>query len=65
MNIKQKPEVLGWGIHFIADTEIEALRIGYAYRNSPHGYKVESAPNIGKWCVTVWNETAKEMGCDV
>jgi hypothetical protein len=61
---KNKPEMLDWGFRFLVDTEIEALRIGYGYRNSPHGYKVEFAGGAQKYSVTIWNERAKAAGCD-
>lgn len=40
---KHTPETLVWGLRFLVSTEVEALRIGYAYRNNPYGYKIEYA----------------------
>lgn len=62
---KNQAQTLDWGIRFLVATEIEALRIGYGYKNSPHGYKIEHCPNVGQYSVTVWNDKAKAMGCDV
>jgi hypothetical protein len=54
-----------WGFSFMTITEIDALRIAYAYRNNPHGVKVEHCPAVDSFMVTVWNEKAKAMGIDV
>lgn len=62
---EHKAEKLAWGFRFLVETEMEALRIGYAYRNSPHGYKVSFAVGAQKYSVTIWNDKAKAMGCDV
>lgn len=62
---ERKPEMKDWGFSFMAETEIDALRIAYAYRNNPHGVKVEHCPNVSQFMVTVWNDKAKAMGCDV
>lgn len=61
----QNPEMKDWGFSFMADTEIDALRIAYSYRNSPNGVKAEHCPAVGKFMVTVWNDKAKAMGIDV
>lgn len=58
------PERKAWGISFMKDSELDALRTAYAYRNSPHGVRVEHCPAANGWMVTVWNESAKAMGCD-
>lgn len=58
-------EMKDWGFSFLVDSEIDALRIAYAYRNNPNGVKVEHCPNVSRFMVTVWNEKAKAMGCDV
>lgn len=60
-----KPELMDWGFRFLVDTDTEAFKIAYAYRNSKHGTKVEHCPAVGKFSVTIWNETAKQAGCDV
>lgn len=60
-----KPEMKDWGFSFMAKTEIDALRIAYAYRNSKHGTKVEHCPAVDSFMVTVWNDKAKAMGIDV
>lgn len=60
-----KPEILDWGVRYLAACEMDALRLGYKHRHSPHGYRIEYCPNILKWAVTVWNERAKELGCDL
>lgn len=59
------PEITGWGFTFLNSSELESLRIAYFYRNNPHGVKVEHCPGVDKFLVTVWNEHAKGMGCDV
>ena len=61
----QKPEMKDWGFSFMADSELDALRIAYAYRNNPHGVKVEHCPAVEQFMVTVWNASAKAMGLDV
>lgn len=61
----RKPEMKDWGFSFMADSELDALRVAYAYRNNPSGVKVEHCPAVGQFMVTVWNERAKAMGCDV
>jgi len=53
-----------WGFSFMTENELDALRIAYAYRNSPHGVKVEHCPAVSKFMVTVWNAEAKAMGLD-
>lgn len=60
----QKPEMKDWGFSFMATAEIDALRIAYAYRNSPHGVKVEHCPNVEQYMVTIFNERANAMGID-
>lgn len=61
----RQPERKGWGFSFMADDELDAMRIAYAYRNSPHGVKVEHCPAVSRYMVTVWNDRAQAMGCDV
>lgn len=61
----QKPEMKEWGFSFLLETELDALRVAYSYRNSPNGVKVEHCPNVGKYMVTVFNDKAKSMGIDV
>ena len=62
---KLKPEMKDWGFSFMTITEIDALRIAYAYRNNPHGVQVEHCPAVDSFMVTVWNDKAKAMGIDV
>lgn len=59
------PEMKDWGFSFSVDSEIDALRIAYAYRNNPHGVKVEHCPAVAQFMVRIWNDKAKAMGCDV
>jgi hypothetical protein len=61
----RKPEMKDWGFSFMTVTELAALRIAYSYRESPHGVKVEHYPAVEQFIVTIWNDRAKEMGCDV
>lgn len=61
----RKIEVKDWGFSYMADCELDALRIAYAYRNNPHGVKVEHCPSVDKYMVTIWNDKAKSIGCDV
>ena len=58
-------EHVGWGFHFFTETELDAYKAAYAYRNSPHGVKVEFAGGVRRWMVTVFNARAKEIGVDV
>lgn len=57
-----RPERRGWGIAFLTDDEIDALRLAYLYRHNEHGCKVEFCPNIEQYLVTVFNASAKEAG---
>lgn len=59
------PAVTDWGLRFLVDSEIDALRIAYAYRKNPYGVKVDHCPSVDQFMVTVWNEFAKGTGCDV
>jgi len=61
----RKPEMKDWGFSFMTETELAALRIAYAYRGNPHGVKVEHCPAVKQFMVTIWNDRAKAMGCDV
>lgn len=54
-------QVVGWGIDFKVDTEMEAFKAAYLYRKSKGEVRVEYAPNIGQWLVTVFNEGAAEL----
>jgi len=57
-----RPERREWGIAFLTDDEIDALRLAYLYRHNEHGCKVEFCPNIEQYLVTVFNASAKEAG---
>jgi hypothetical protein len=57
-------EIVGWGFHFFVDSELDAFKAAYQYRNAPHGVIVEFAGGVQKWMVTVFNETAKASGID-
>ena len=59
------PQVKDWGFSYLVASELEALRLAYAHRKSPHGVKVEHCPAVAQYMVTVWNERAKAMGCDI
>lgn len=59
-----RPDVKDWGFSLMADNELQALRVAYAYRNNPHGVKVEHCPNVGRFMVTVFNATAARCGID-
>jgi len=58
----RKPEMKHWGFSFMADTELNALRIAYAYRNNKHGVRIDHCPSVNQYMVTVWNAAALEMG---
>ena len=58
-------EMKDWGFSFMVDSELDALRIAYAYRYNPHGVRVEHCPSVAQFMVTIWNDKAKEMGIDV
>ena len=49
-------EVSTWGFSFFADSELEAFKAAYAYRNSKYGVIIEFAEGCGEWMVTVFNE---------
>ena len=51
-----------WGFSFFVDSELEAYKAAYAYRNSPHGVEVVFAGGAQKWMVTVFNQLAKQIG---
>ena len=53
-----------WGFSFFVDSEIEAYKAAYQYRNFKHGVKVEFAGGCGEWMVTVFNEFAASIGLD-
>lgn len=57
-------ETVGWGFHFYVNSEIDAYKAAYAYKNCLHGLKVESLTS-GKWLITVFNEFAKSAGLSV
>lgn len=55
--IKQKDlEFLDWGFRFFVESEIEAYKAAYQYRNSLHGCEVKYSKNLDTWYVTVFNE---------
>lgn len=58
-------EMVDWGFHFFVESELEAYKAAYQYRNAPHGAKVEFAGGVQKWMVTVFNAKAKEIGIDI
>ena len=58
----KKPTMKDWGFSFMADTELEALRIAYAYRHNPHGVEVKHCPPVDQFMITIFNEKAKAMG---
>lgn len=62
--IQTKSEKLDWGIQFSVETENEALRIAYAFRNSPHGVQVRFIDHHNTYFVTVFNEFATTIGID-
>lgn len=53
---------LDWGFHFFTETEIDAYKAAYLYRDSKNGVKVEYAGGTKKWMVTVFNAQAAEIG---
>ncbi len=62
--VQHDKEMKDWGFSFFLDSEMEAFKAAYIYRNSPHGTIVEFAQGIGKWMVTVFNRDAISMGID-
>lgn len=62
---KYVPQRKDWGVSFLIPTEIEALRIAYIYRRSPGGVTIENVASSNSYQVTIFNEKAKAMGCDV
>ena len=61
---QREVELNGWGFRFYVDTEMEAYKTAYQYRFNRHGTKVEYAPNVEEWVVTVFNAEAAAMGVD-
>lgn len=57
-------EMRDWGIHFYVDTELDAYKAAYQYRNVPHGTIVNYVVTADMWLVTVFNDKAKGMGID-
>ena len=57
-------EELDWGFRFFVDSEMDAFKAAYQYRNSPHGTMVEFAGGLQSWMVTVFNAHPKEIGLD-
>lgn len=51
-----------WGFSFFVDSELDAYKAAYEYRNSEHGAKVEFSQSLDKWMITVFNAFAKECG---
>jgi hypothetical protein len=51
-----------WGFSFFVDSELEAYKAFYQYRNSKHGAIVEFAGGAGQWMVTVFNENGADLG---
>lgn len=49
---------LDWGFRFFVDSEFDAYKAAYEYRNNIHGTKVEFAKGTQQWMVTVFNELA-------
>jgi hypothetical protein len=49
---------LDYGFYFYVESEIEAYKAAYLYRNSPHGCAVSWAGGVKRWRVTVFNENA-------
>lgn len=61
---RNRPEMKDWGFSFLVESELDAHRIAYAYRDAPHGVKVEHCPAVAYFMVTVFNATAKAAGID-
>jgi hypothetical protein len=51
-----------WGFRFFVETELDAFKAAYLYRNNEHGVKVEFAQGVQKWMVTVFNEVGAKAG---
>jgi hypothetical protein len=62
--LQRELEMVDWGFHFFVGTELEAFKAAYAYKDSPHGVKVEFAQGVRLWMVTVFNSTAADCGID-
>ena len=50
-----------FGLEFLVDSELEALKLGYEHRNNEHGYKVGYVLLARQWKVTVFNERVSEL----
>lgn len=53
-----------WGIEFFVESESDAYKAAYCYRNTPHGVRVDYAQGVNKWMVIVFNEFAAKCGMD-
>lgn len=54
-SIKQEElERTDWGFNFFTETELDAYKAAYLYRNSNVEVKVEFAAGVQKWMVTVF-----------
>lgn len=52
---QQNVELVDWGFNFLVNTESEAYKAAYLYRQSPH-VKIEYCPNLFRYMITVFNE---------
>jgi hypothetical protein len=48
-------EFTDWGFHFFCDSELDAFKAAYQYRNNQHGTEVRFAQGVQRWMVTVFN----------
>jgi hypothetical protein len=48
-------ELVDWGFHFFVDSELDAYKAAYEFKENQHGVKIEFTPNRGKWMITVFN----------
>jgi len=53
-----------WGFSFLVDSELDAYKAAYIYKDSPHGVLVEYAHGSQSWMITVFNKHGAEMKLD-
>lgn len=62
--VQHELTTLTWGFAFLVDSELDAYKAAYEYRNNKHGVKIEWAGGAEKWMVIVFNAFAASCGID-
>lgn len=61
---QQDLTIVDWGFYFFVETELEAYKAAYAYRETKNGAKVDFAGVAQRWRVTVFNDLVAD-GIDI